>query len=161
MSDSRTGTATDRRSAESRTPESRTPDSGSADARSTADLVRNASEQISTLVRDEIALARLEVTTKARRAGMGAGLLSAALVASLYGVTGVLAGCVLLLANVLPAWAAAVVVGAALILVACGLVTAGISRLRQAAPPVPQEAVRGVRADVEAVTTAVQERGHR
>jgi hypothetical protein len=138
----------------------RSADTKPADHRSTADLVRSASEQISTLVRDEIALARLEVTTKARRAGMGAGLLGVALVVSLYGVTGVLAGCVLLLAKVLPAWAAAIVVGAALILVACGLVMAGVSRLRQAAPPVPQEAVRGVRADVNAVTTAVEERGH-
>ena len=38
---------------------------------------------------------------------------------------------------------------------------AGRSEVRRATPPVPEEAVRGVRADVETVTTAVQERGNR
>src|SRR5204862_4494962 len=81
---------------------------------STADLVKQAAEQISTLVRDELELARAEMTEKASRAGRGAGLFGGAGVVSLYGILGVLTGIVLLLARVMPAWGAALLVGVVL-----------------------------------------------
>jgi Putative Actinobacterial Holin-X, holin superfamily III len=128
---------------------------------STAELVRQATEQISTLIRDELALAKAEMSEKASRAGRGAGLFGGAGLVSLYGVLGVLAAVVLLLALVMPAWVAALLVGIVLLVIAGVLALVGRSQVRQATPPVPEEAVRGVRADVDAVTTAVQERGHR
>ena len=131
------------------------------DAPSTADLVRQAGEQISTLVRDELALARAEMTEKASRAGRGAGLFGGAGLVSLYGILGVLTAIVLLLARVMPAWVAALLVGVVLLIVAGVLALAGRTQVRQAAPPVPTEATRGVRADIDTVTTAVEERGHR
>jgi hypothetical protein len=73
----------------------------------------------------------------------------------------VLTGIVLLLAKVMPAWSAALLVGVVLLIVAGVLALAGRAQVRQATPPMPQEAVRGVRADVDTVTTAVEERGHR
>lgn len=130
-------------------------------AQSTADLVKLASEQISTLVRDELALARVELTSKARHAGRGVGLFGVAGVVSLYGVFGVLTGIVALLARVMPAWGAALLVGVVLLIVAGLLAVFGRAQVRQATPPVPQEAVRGVRADIDTVATAVEERGHR
>ena len=136
-------------------------ETGAAQAQSTAELVRQAAEQISTLVRDELALARAEMATKASRAGRGAGLFGGAGLVSLYGILGVLTGIVLLLALVMPAWAAALLVGVVLLIVAGVLALAGRAQVRQAAPPVPTEAVHGVRADVDTVTTAVEERGHR
>jgi hypothetical protein len=144
MSETRTGPAVDALSGQS-----------------TADLVRRAAEQISILVRDELALARTEVSEKASHAGRGVGLFGGAGLVSLYGVFGVLAGIVLLLARVMPAWGAALLVGVGLLIVAGLLGLVGRSQVRQATPPVPREAVRGVRADLNAVTTAVEERGHR
>src|SRR2546423_10274515 len=82
-----------------------------ADA-STGDLVELAAEQISRLVRDELQLARVEIGGKAKRFGTGAGLFGAAGVIALYGVATLVATVILLLALVLPAWAAALVVAA-------------------------------------------------
>ena len=45
--------------------------------RSTAELVKELSEQVSVLVRDELKLAQLEMTRKGKRAGMGIGMLGA------------------------------------------------------------------------------------
>ena len=53
---------------------------------STAQLVSQMSEQVSTLVRDELALARVEMVEKGKRAGTGAGLLGGAGVLAMYGV---------------------------------------------------------------------------
>jgi Putative Actinobacterial Holin-X, holin superfamily III len=146
-----------RRMSETRTG----PAADTLSAQSMADLVKRASEQISVLVRDELALAKAEVTRKASHAGLGVGLFGGAGLVSLYGVFGVLTGIVLLLARVMPAWGAALLVGVVLLIVAGLLALVGRSQVRQASPPVPEEAVRGVRADIETVTTAVEERGHR
>ena len=128
---------------------------------STADLIRRATDQLSTLVRDEVALARAELTEKLSHAGKGAGLFGGAGVVSLYGVFGLLAGAVLLLAKVMPAWAAALAVGAALLLVAGVMALAGRGQVKKATPPVPEAAVKGVRADIETVAAAVEDRGHK
>ena len=81
---------------------------------STVDLVRRASEQFSNLVRDEIQLARTELTEKGKRAGMGAGMFGAAGVFALFGVAALLTGAILGIALVLPAWAAALIIGGGL-----------------------------------------------
>jgi hypothetical protein len=50
----------------------------SSGAASTSDLVSQAAAQISTLVRDELALAKAELAEKGKRAGLGGGLLGGA-----------------------------------------------------------------------------------
>jgi hypothetical protein len=122
----------------------------------TAELVRRASEQLSTLVRDELALARAEMVGKAGRAGRGAGLFGGAGVVSLLGVFGILTGLVLLLARVMPAWGAALVIGALLLAIAGLMGVTGGAQVKQATPPVPEEAVAGVRRDLDAVATAAE-----
>jgi len=59
-------------------------------AESTAELIRTASDQVSTLVRDELRLALAELAQKARDAGLGAGLVAGAAVAVFYGVGAIL-----------------------------------------------------------------------
>jgi hypothetical protein len=126
-----------------------------------SELTKQAVDQISRLVRDEFALARAEMSAKAGRAGRGVGLAGAAGLISLYGILGVLTAVVLLLARVMPAWGAAGLVGIVLLIVAGLLALAARSQVRRATPPVPEEAVRGLRADIDTVTHAVEERGHR
>lgn len=123
-----------------------------------AELVQHAGEQISRLVRDEIALARAELVQRSRQAGMGAGLFGAGGLLALYGVGALVLAAIAGLAEVLPGWLAALIIGVALLLVAGAAALAGRRRLRRAMPPAPAAAVRGVRADVAAVTTAVRER---
>jgi putative superfamily III holin-X len=130
-----------------------------ADA-STADLVKLASEQITRLVRDELALAKAEVGGKARRFGTGAGLFGAAGMIALYGVAVVIAMVILLLALVLPAWAAALIVAVVLLATAGVLALVGRGQVKAAAPPTPEETLDSVKADVQTVTEAVRKRGH-
>jgi Putative Actinobacterial Holin-X, holin superfamily III len=129
--------------------------------RSTGDLVRLAAEQISTLVRDELKLAQAELTAKGKRAGMGIGLFGAASVVALYGVGAVLAASIIALALVLPAWLAALIVGVVLFAIAGVMAAVGRGQVKKATPPVPTNAVRSVKADIETVTEAVKDRGHR
>jgi hypothetical protein len=128
---------------------------------STAELVKRAADEISTLVRDELALAKAEMAEKAGRAGRGVGLFGGAGLVSLYGILGVLTGIVVLLGKAMTYWGAALLVGVVLLIVAGVLALVGRAEVRQATPPVPEEAVRGMRADIDTVTTAVEERGHR
>ena len=130
-----------------------------ASQQSTAELVKNASEQISRLVRDELRLAQAELARKGKHAGVGAGLFGGAGLVALYGVAALLTAVVLLLAYVMPAWLAAVIVGVVLLGIAGALALVGRKQVRQVAPVVPEDVVRNVKADVATVTEAVKERG--
>jgi Flp pilus assembly protein TadB len=130
--------------------------------RSTAELVRRASEQISTLIRDELKLAQLELARKGKHAGIGIGLFSGAGVFIFYGVGALVATAILALALVVDNWLAALIVAVALLLIAGIMALIGTRQVKQASPPVPQDAVDSVKVDIETVTEAVREtRGHR
>jgi len=64
---------------------------------STSELVQKASEQITRLVRDEIALAKAELTEKGKHAGIGVGLFGGGGVLALYGVGALLATLIIVL----------------------------------------------------------------
>lgn len=118
---------------------------------STAELVRRASEQLSTLVRDELALAKAELSGKAKHAGKGVGLFSGAGLVALYGVAALLATAVIALDLVWPLWLAALVVGVALLLVAGILALVGRAQVKRGVPPTPDETVASIKADIETV----------
>ncbi|MEU7695351.1 phage holin family protein [Microbispora hainanensis] len=116
---------------------------------STGELVRRLSEDVSRLIRDELRLARLEMTRKGKRAGMGAGLLGAAGLIAFYGGGALVATAILALALVLPAWASALVIGAALLALAGLLALVGKEQVSRATPPTPDEAMRSLKADID------------
>jgi len=118
---------------------------------STAELVRTASEQLSTLVRDELALAKAELSGKAKHAGKGIGLFSGAGVAALYGLAVLLATAVIALDLVMPLWLAALLVGVLLLIIAGILALVGRRQVKQGVPPTPDEAVASIKADIETV----------
>lgn len=124
---------------------------------STGDLVKLLSEQVSTLIRDELKLAQLEMTRKGKQAGIGAGMLGGGGVLALYGIGCLIACAIIGISGVLAPWLSALVVGVALLAVAGIAALVGKSRLQQATPPVPQEAVQSVKADVD----EIKERTHR
>jgi uncharacterized membrane protein YqjE len=126
---------------------------------STSELVQRAAEQVSRLVRDELALAKAELAEKGKHAGIGVGLFGGGGALALYALGVLVAAGVLALDLVWPAWLAALVVAVALLLVAGVLALIGRSQVRRAVPPVPQSAVQSVRADLDTVKAAVQDRG--
>lgn len=117
--------------------------------RSVSELVGQAGEQLSRLVRQEVALAKEELAEKGRRAGRGGGLLGAAGAVAYAGVLFLAAAATAALSLTLPVWAAALIVTGALFAVAGLLAATGRNQLRRAAPPTPEEALGSVRADVE------------
>jgi hypothetical protein len=121
------------------------------------DLAKQLSEQVSRLVREELRLAELEMTRKGKRLGMGAAMFGGGGAVALYGVAAVLAAVVLLLAKVMPAWGSALVVGGVLLAISATLAALGRRQVRGATPPVPQQTVDSVKADVE----EIKERAHR
>jgi uncharacterized membrane protein YqjE len=118
---------------------------------STGELVQQLSEQVSRLVREELRLAQLELAHKGRRAGIGAGLFGGGGLLAVYGVAAVIAGLALLLALVVPAWAAALIVGGVLLGAAGVLVLLGKGQVRGATPPTLRQTIASVKADVEVV----------
>ncbi|PWU43315.1 hypothetical protein DLE60_21710 [Micromonospora globispora] len=124
---------------------------------STAELVQRATEQVSRLVRDELALARAELTQKGKHAGIGIGLFGGGGVMALYGSGALVAAVILLLALVMPGWLAALIVAVALFVLAGILALIGKKQVSRAVPPVPEATVRSVRADVDTVAAAVKD----
>ena len=118
---------------------------------SVADLVRQVTELVPQLVREELALAKAELTEKGKRAIFGAGLLGAGGALGFYGLGALIAAAALGLAEVLPGWLAALVVAVFLLSVAGLLTLVARSQVRRAVPPVPEQAVQSTRLDVEAV----------
>ncbi|MBF6167220.1 phage holin family protein [Streptomyces gardneri] len=128
-----------------------TPTRPPANSRSVAELVEDATAQLSRLIRDELQLARVEMRQKGKQFGRGAGLAGVAALLGLYGGAALVAAAVLGLTELLPGWASALIVAGALLVVAAILGLSGKKSVETATPPIPQEAVEGVREDIEVI----------
>jgi putative superfamily III holin-X len=126
---------------------------------STAELVQRASEQLSRLVRDEIALAKAELAEKGKHAGIGVGLFGTSGVLALYGIGAAIATLIIVFDLFLPLWLAALIWTVALFLIAGVLALVGKNQVTKAVPPEPSAAMASVKADVDEVKHAVKDRG--
>ncbi|MFI2351688.1 phage holin family protein [Streptomyces sp. NPDC019443] len=124
---------------------------------SVSDLVKQASEQISQLMRQELRLAQAEMRQKGKRFGIGGGLFSGAGVIGFIALQALAATAIVALDLVWPLWLAALVVAAVLIAVAAVLAAVGKKQVSQAVPPAPEQAIDSVKADV----AEIKERAHR
>jgi uncharacterized membrane protein YqjE len=116
--------------------------------RSLGELVKQLADQTSTLVRQEIQLAKAEVSQQGKQVGAGLGLLVGAAVLGLLAAGTLVAFLVMLLDGALANWLAALVVAIVLGIVAAVLALSGRNRIRQATPPAPQT-VETVKEDVQ------------
>jgi Flp pilus assembly protein TadB len=121
--------------------------------RPTAELLKEFSDQATTLLRKEIALAKAEVAEKGKQAAVGAGMFGGTGVFGLYAL-GALTACVILaLATFLDAWLAALIVAVVYGAIAGVLALRGKARVKRAGPPLPEQAVDSTKEDLEWVKT--------
>ena len=113
------------------------------------DLVKQLADQTSTLVRQELDLAKAEMTQKGREAGKGAGLLGGAAVVGLLAAGALTATLIAVLDTFMVTWLAALIVTVVFGAIAAFLALKGRDRIRAATPPVPQQTVETVKEDVE------------
>jgi putative superfamily III holin-X len=113
------------------------------------ELFGKLSEETSTLIRQEMALARAELTEKGKQAGKGAGMFGGAGAVGLLGAGALTAGLILLLDLAIAAWLAAILVGLVYVAIAAFLGLKGRDSVQAATPPVPEQTVETVKEDVE------------
>jgi uncharacterized membrane protein YqjE len=113
------------------------------------ELLRQLSQETTTLVRQELELAKAEVREKGRKAGPGIGMVGAAGVAGLLALGALTAFLILALDGAMPNWAAALIVAAVWGAIAAALYFFGREKVKEAGPPVPEQTVESVKEDVE------------
>lgn len=117
--------------------------------RSAAELLKQLSDQTATLVRHELELAKVELTTKGKQAGVGAGMVGAAGMVGLYALGALTAAIILALSLAVTGWLAALIVAGAYGVIAGGLAVSGKARVKRGVPPTPEQTVETVKEDVE------------
>jgi len=117
--------------------------------RPVGELVKDLSEQTRTLVRQELQLARLELTEKGKRAGVGLGMFGGTGLFAFYAFGALTACFVLALDTAMTGWLAALIVAAAYATIAGVLALMGRSKVQEAGPPVPEQAAESVKEDIE------------
>ncbi|WP_380164982.1 phage holin family protein [Jannaschia sp. R86511] len=112
------------------------------------DLLSGLATDMSTLVKQEIELAKVETTAKAKGLGKGVGMLVGAGVVGLLALMTLTTLLVVVLDAFLELWLAVLIVLVLWSVVAAVLGLQGRKKLQDAAPPVPTETVETVKEDV-------------
>jgi uncharacterized protein YacL len=123
--------------------------STSTDSQSLSELMKQLTEQTTRLAQKEIELAKAEMSIKGKRLGIGAGAFGGAGLVAVLGLGTLVATIVLLLATAMTAWLAALIVAVVLFAIAGVAALVGKKKVEEATPPVPEQTVETVKADVE------------
>jgi hypothetical protein len=122
---------------------------GDAREKSIPDLLKELSQETTTLVKQELDLAKAEIAEKGKQAGTGAGLFGGA------GVVGLLAGgaftafLIALLSEWMDTWVAALIVTVLYGAIAAVLAMRGKKEIQKATPPAPEQTIETIKEDVE------------
>ncbi len=118
------------------------------DERSLGDLFTELAGETGTLVRNEVALAQAEITQKASKIGKNIGSLAVAGAIGYLGAMAITAGIILILAQFIPAWIAALGVGAVIAIISYFMITSAFSKLKEI-DPVPQRSIESIKEDAK------------
>ena len=124
--------------------------------RPVGELLKQLSEETTTLVKQELDLAKAELAQKGQQAGKGAGMFGGAGLFGLGAFGTLTAFFILLLDGAVPNWAAALIVTAVYAAIAGVLALQGRNKVKEATPPVPEQAVDSVKEDVQWAKTRTQ-----
>lgn len=114
-----------------------------------SELFTTLSGELSTLFRQEVALAKAELRGEAAKAGQAAGMLGAAALLGLVALLMVVTALALLLALALPDWVAFLLVGIVLVAIAAVLALGARKRLQSLQPP--QRTIETLREDAQTI----------
>jgi uncharacterized membrane protein YqjE len=116
---------------------------------STGELVKQLSEQTTTLVRKEIELAKAELSEKGKVAGQGAGMFGGAAIVGLLALGTLTAFILSLLNEAMEFWIAALIVTLIYGAIAAVLAMRGRDRVKEGLPAAPEQTVETVKEDVQ------------
>lgn len=103
------------------------------------------------LAKDEVESAKRELVGKGKTMGVGAGLLAAAAFFALTMWACLVAAAIMALNLILQPWASALVVAGIFLLITIVLALVGISSLKKAGKPAPEQTVASVQQDLNAL----------
>jgi len=126
--------------------------------RSLGELFGDLAREMSTLVRQELDLAKTEMKQKAARMGKDAGMLLAGGAVAYAGLLAIVAALVLLLARAMPAWGAALLVGVVVAAIGGGMAYAGLNALKRE-DLAPRETIETIKEDARWVQAQTRQRG--
>jgi len=115
------------------------------------DLLKTVSNEGSTLVSQELKLAKAEMSGKVKDVGIGAGMFGGAGYAANLAALAFMITLILGLAEAMPAWLAALIVTVLFGAAAAGLALIGKKKIQQAGPPIPEQTVESVKQTIETV----------
>ena len=114
------------------------------------ELVKRLAAETNTLVRQEIELAKAELSEKGKTAGKGAAMFGGAGAAGLLAAGALTACFIALLATAIDhVWLAALIVALVYGAIAAVLAMRGRERVREATPPAPEKTIESVKEDME------------
>jgi len=118
------------------------------DERSLGDLFSELAAETGTLVRQEVALAQAEITSKATKVGKNVGFLAIGGAVGYAAMLAVLAGVILGLSYFMPAWIAAILVGLVVGAVAFFMISSSLADLKNTNLK-PEETVDSIKEDAQ------------
>ena len=120
------------------------------------ELLKQLSEETTTLVRQELDLAKAEVAQKGQQAGKGAGMFGGAGILGFLALGALTAALIMAIDKATANWVAALIVGAVYAAIAGILALQGRNKIQEAVPPVPEQAAESVKEDVQWAKTRTQ-----
>ncbi|HVD58476.1 MAG TPA: phage holin family protein [Thermoleophilaceae bacterium] len=126
-----------------------TTDQNELRERPTADLLKELSDHTTTLVKQEIDLAKAELSEKGKKAGLGAGMFGGAGLFGVFSFAALTTCIIAALESPLNLWLAALIVAVVYAAVAGVLALQGRNKVKEAGPPVPEQTTESVKEDVQ------------
>jgi uncharacterized membrane protein YqjE len=117
--------------------------------RPTGELLKELSDHTTTLVKQEIELAKAELEQKGKKAGIGAGMFGGAGLFGVFSLAALTTCIIAVLESPLSLWLAALIVAVVYAAVAGVLALQGRNKVQEAVPPVPEQATESVKEDVQ------------
>ena len=124
--------------------------------RPTGELLKELSDHTTTLVKQEIDLAKAELSEKGRKAGLGAGMFGGAGLFGVFAFAALTTCIIVALDSTMPLWLAALIVTVVYAAIAGVLALQGRNKVQEAGPPVPEQTTESVKEDVQWAKTRAQ-----
>jgi len=124
--------------------------------RPVGELLKELSTQTSTLVRQELELAKAEMAEKGKQAGLGAGMFGGAGLLGVFALAALTTAVIAAIATATDLWVAALIVAVIYAVGAAVLGLAGRNKTREAVPPAPEQAIESTKEDVQWAKTRMR-----